>query len=100
MKDAEWMAETNRGRPCESRDPYSVPSRSAAAYGSPPARGRLRIGFAVLALLTPCVALEESAAQTPVAHGVVAAQETRAAPVGVEVLKRGGNAVDEAVPTR
>src|SRR5712691_4854684 len=23
-----------RGRPCESRDPYTVPSRSAAAYGS------------------------------------------------------------------
>src|SRR6266700_1290304 len=30
------------GRPCESRDPYAVPSRSTAAYGSSLSRGRPR----------------------------------------------------------
>src|SRR6266700_743856 len=30
------------GRPCESRDPYAVPSRSTAAYGSSLSRGRHR----------------------------------------------------------
>src|SRR5262245_59023923 len=30
-------------------------------------------------------------------HGMVVAQEKRAAQIGVEVLKRGGNAVDAAV---
>ena len=51
------------GRPCAGRDPYAVSSRSAAAYGSPPARGRLRGGLASLALLL--LAYSEAAAQTP-----------------------------------
>jgi gamma-glutamyltranspeptidase/glutathione hydrolase len=45
--------------------------------------------------------LVPAAAQTTVtaAHGVVVAQEGRAADIGVDVLKRGGNAVDAAVAT-
>ena len=39
-------------RPCEGRDPYSVPSRSAAAYGS-----RLGGSFAALAGTTPLLVL-------------------------------------------
>jgi gamma-glutamyltranspeptidase/glutathione hydrolase len=45
-----------------------------------------------------------SAARTPIApvtarHGMVVAQEARAARIGVEVLQQGGNAVDAAVAT-
>jgi gamma-glutamyltranspeptidase/glutathione hydrolase len=89
------------GRPRESVDPYSVSSRSAAAYGSPPARGRLRICFAAPAFLALALSLGAPAAQAqvPAPHGVVVAQEARAAQVGVAVLKRGGNAVDAAVAT-
>jgi gamma-glutamyltranspeptidase/glutathione hydrolase len=85
------------GRPCAGRNPYAVSSRWAAAYGSPPARGRLRVGFAALALLL--LAHSEATAQTPSRHGEVVAQEARAAEIGVEVLRRGGNAVDAAVAT-
>src|SRR5450432_1796881 len=86
-------------RPREGRGPYSVPSRSIAAYGSPPTRGRLRIGFAFLASLALGLSFGSAAAQTPAAHGTVVAQEARAAQIGVEVLKQGGNAVDAAVAT-
>ena len=74
-------------------------SRLAAAYRSLLARGRLRIGFAPFALLAFALGLGDAAAQTPVPHGVVVAQEGRAAQIGVEVLKQGGNAVDAAVAT-
>ena len=56
-----------------------------------------RIGFAALALLL--LAHSEAAAQTPSPHGEVVAQEGRAAQIGVDVLKQGGNAVDAAVAT-
>jgi gamma-glutamyltranspeptidase / glutathione hydrolase len=62
-------------------------------------RGRLRIGFALVALLTLSPVLGETFAQTPSPHGVVVAQEARAARIGVDVLERGGNAVDAAVAT-
>ncbi len=61
------------------------------------ARERLRCGLAAFALLT--LSFAQAAAQTPAAHGVVVAQEARAAQIGVEVLKQGGNAVDAAVAT-
>jgi gamma-glutamyltranspeptidase / glutathione hydrolase len=76
-----------------------VSSRSVAAYGSPRAPGRLRVGFALVALLTLGVGLRTAVAQTPSPHGVVVAQEARAARIGVGVLERGGNAVDAAVAT-
>ncbi|HEY6257235.1 MAG TPA: gamma-glutamyltransferase [Xanthobacteraceae bacterium] len=37
--------------------------------------------------------------QAPAPHGAVVAQEARAAEIGLDVLKRGGNAVDAAVAT-
>jgi gamma-glutamyltranspeptidase/glutathione hydrolase len=100
MKDVEGMARAKHPRrPCESRDPYTVSSRFAAAYGSPPSRGRLRNCFAALSLLFLSAGLDNAAAQTPSPHGVVVAQEARAAQIGVDVLRRGGNAVDAAVAT-
>jgi gamma-glutamyltranspeptidase/glutathione hydrolase len=51
-----------------------------------------------LALLI-CLLASGALAQTPATHGMVVAQERLAAEVGVDVLKRGGNAVDAAVAT-
>jgi gamma-glutamyltranspeptidase / glutathione hydrolase len=80
MKSLESKAEANHlRRPCES--------------------GRLRTGFAFVAFLTLALGISTAAAQTPSPHGVVVAQEGRAARVGVDVLRRGGNAVDAAVAT-
>jgi gamma-glutamyltranspeptidase/glutathione hydrolase len=43
--------------------------------------------------------LGTAAAQTSFSHGVVVAQEARAARIGADVLEHGGNAVDAAVAT-
>jgi len=52
--------------------------------------------FAFLSVAAVCPAgAEEIAAR----HGMVVAQEARAARIGLEVLKKGGNAVDAAVAT-
>src|SRR5262249_55810598 len=71
----------------------------------------LRLGlvaFVVFALLAP-IAGAQMGARGPfggqkgplvaAAHGLVVAQEARAAQIGVDVLERGGNAVDAAVAT-
>src|SRR5712691_5510568 len=50
-----------------------------------------------LAALAPASAGAESAA--PARHGMVVAQEARAARIGLEILQKGGNAVDAAVAT-
>jgi gamma-glutamyltranspeptidase/glutathione hydrolase len=58
--------------------------------------GRLLcVGFCFILVL----AVGAANAQSPAAHGMVVAQEARATEIGVEVLKRGGNAVDAAVAT-
>jgi gamma-glutamyltranspeptidase/glutathione hydrolase len=53
--------------------------------------------LALLALFA--LGLGNAGAQSPSPHGVVVAQEARAARIGVDVLRRGGNAVDAAVAT-
>ena len=84
------------------------PSRESELVETPPhpdplpARGARESrlpSLAFLALLALCPGPGEATAQTPAAHGSVVAQEARAAQIGVEVLKRGGNAVDAAVAT-
>src|SRR5262245_38055431 len=84
-----------------------------------PILGRSMIGIArnaLFALVACLICLEPLAAQAPAVidaapatgarieavaarHGMVAAQEARAARIGVEVLEQGGNAVDAAVAT-
>jgi gamma-glutamyltranspeptidase/glutathione hydrolase len=51
----------------------------------------------LITLAPACAGAEDSAA--PARHGMVVAQEARAARIGVEVLQKGGNAVDAAVAT-
>jgi len=87
---------THPGRPRERGDPYAAAYRECTAYGSPRSRGRRLVGLAFCFILTLAVAAH---AQSPAAHGMVVAQEARAAQIGVDVLKRGGNAVDAAVAT-
>jgi gamma-glutamyltranspeptidase/glutathione hydrolase len=81
------------------RAPLLPPGEKGLSKPQAPARGRLRIGFAVFALLALVLCEATAQAQVPAPHGVVVAQEARAAQIGVEVLKRGGNAVDAAVAT-
>jgi gamma-glutamyltranspeptidase/glutathione hydrolase len=54
--------------------------------------------FVLVALLgTGTLAPAQSQAPVLATHGMVAAEEARAARIGVEILKQGGNAVDAAV---
>src|SRR5437879_5565182 len=84
------------GRPRESRDPSAVSYRGGTEYGALLWQGRrMTLGFC----LSLCLLASGALAQTPATHGMVVAQERLAAEVGVDVLKRGGNAVDAAVAT-
>jgi gamma-glutamyltranspeptidase/glutathione hydrolase len=60
-------------------------------------RGRVTLAF--FALLSLSLTERGAVAQTPAPHGAVVAQEARAAEIGLDVLKQGGNAVDAAVAT-
>jgi gamma-glutamyltranspeptidase/glutathione hydrolase len=92
------------GRPDDKLRRAFTPFRAGVqsfqqSAGSPLSRGR-RLGYLALLVLA-LNAGHASAQQTcvPAPHGMVVAQEGRAAEIGVEVLKRGGNAVDAAVAT-
>src|ERR1700747_1670638 len=54
---------------------------------------------AVIAWLSFVAFLTATAQETTAHHGMVVAQEARAARIGLEVLRKGGNAVDAAVAT-
>jgi gamma-glutamyltranspeptidase/glutathione hydrolase len=65
-------------------------------------KNRARVALLALLMLASSFAAPHARAETspiPSPHGVVVAQETRAAQIGVDVLRRGGNAVDAAVAT-
>jgi gamma-glutamyltranspeptidase/glutathione hydrolase len=69
-----------------------------------PARGEketglVRVAAFALLILGFGFATTPATAEPPAPHGVVVAQEARAAEIGVAVLKQGGNAVDAAVAT-
>src|SRR5262245_50115573 len=77
-------------------------SHSSNSYNNNagPALRRRTVVCAFLALTFCILSPEPVLAQaTPSRNGMVVAQETRAARVGVEVLEKGGNAVDAAVAT-
>jgi gamma-glutamyltranspeptidase/glutathione hydrolase len=71
--------------------------------------GLIRFALPVLALLTAPLAWAQPGADNPgdarriepvtARNGMVVAQEARAARIGVEILRQGGNAVDAAVAT-
>src|SRR6476646_11661474 len=53
----------------------------------------------ILALLALLPLASPVGAQAPAHSGMVVAQEARAAHIGVEVMEKGGNAIDAAVAT-
>src|SRR3954468_493780 len=61
----------------------------------------LRLRSAILLVIAWSIVVPQAAAEPAVTarNGMVVAQEARAAKIGVEVLEKGGNAVDAAVAT-
>src|SRR6059058_3662141 len=61
----------------------------------------LRLRFAILLVVAWSIVAPQAVAEPAVTarNGMVVAQEARAANIGVEVLEKGGNAVDAAVAT-
>src|SRR4051794_30025083 len=61
----------------------------------------LRLRFAILLVVAWSIVAPQAGAEPAVTarNGMVVAQEARAAKIGVEVLEKGGNAVDAAVAT-
>ncbi len=91
-------ATNNERRSDEIRGPYATRLQCAAEYGSLLLQGRLVACCTVIAFLAISTgASAEKSITAP--HGAVVADEGRAAEIGVDVLKRGGNAVDAAVAT-
>jgi gamma-glutamyltranspeptidase / glutathione hydrolase len=84
---------------------YTIHTLADTAYGSPRSRGRRMfcLAAACALLFLTCAHAQEAPAPRPrvqpvlAPHGMVAAQESRATRIGVEVLEKGGNAVDAAV---
>jgi len=58
-----------------------------------------RLSFFILLFLSFAAPAQAGDAAVTARHGMVVAQEARAARIGVEVLEKGGNAVDAAVAT-
>src|SRR5262245_13089735 len=56
-----------------------------------------RLSFFILLVFSLVVPAQAGDAAVTARHGMVVAQEARAARIGVEVLEKGGNAVDAAV---
>src|SRR3989442_2356067 len=59
----------------------------------------IRLSFFVLLLLSLVLPAHAGDGAVTARHGMVVAQEARAAKIGVEVLAKGGNAVDAAIAT-
>ncbi len=62
-------------------------------------RGRFVAVLAALLVLPALAAAMDAPREVAAQHGMVVAQEARAAGIGVEILRQGGNAVDAAVAT-
>src|ERR1700704_821620 len=85
-----------------SHDVSSATPVTAAAARLPSQAANHAVGHVVVHALLAfafCIGLATNTLAQASRNGMVVAQETRAARVGVEILEKGGNAVDAAVAT-